>query len=131
MDLLERGRRIGDLGRGLSWFDIKTLLMYLPHDSHVRRLLTPEEYLKGELSTTHAQLMGEAVDSINLLTAVTRGADAHALENLPRSIDVWRGGSRPRTDEEKTPAEPEKKALTPSEIRAEIAARQKLRSEKV
>lgn len=121
MDLLDRGRSTRDIGRGISWYDVKTLLRYLPHDSNTRRETNPNDVLQGELSTTMAQLMGEVVDSITMLTAVVRGAEGHALEGLPRAMDVWRGVKKKSSETEEEKPEP----LSPAQIREMVAARQK------
>lgn len=123
MDLLERGRSIREVGRALSWFDVKTLFLHLPHNSHTRRLLSPDTVLDGELASTQSQLMGEVVDALTTLIAVTKGASPEVLNSLPKAIDMWRGVAEPGKKEPEHPAEEPPKVMTPADIRAEVQRR--------
>lgn len=40
-DLLDRGRSLDHLGYTLSWWDLKCILKWLPHDSAVSRFKDP------------------------------------------------------------------------------------------
>lgn len=59
MDLIERGRSLSEMGRTLRWSDLSAILIHLPPDSHMRKVVSrlgPEsgEIQQQEKVTTRA-----------------------------------------------------------------------------
>lgn len=128
MDLIDRGFTIRDIGRKLSWFDVLTLFRHLPHDSETRKLMFPEQMLEGELQGTSNQLLGEVIDALKMVFGKLNGANIETLSGFPGTIDVIlrnHRGEGPPKDQDQEAVEPAPKRRTPSEIRAELAKRQK------
>lgn len=119
---MDRGLSLNMIGRGITWTDVMDMMAHLPHDSHTRRLLNPEGYRDGELGTVTSQILGEMTDVLTTLVAVSGGKGKQEIEQIPRSMDVWRGSAKQPPEEGKN-APPEPKRMTPAEVRAAIAAR--------
>lgn len=118
MDLLDRGRTLRELGATLTWWDIKTLLIHLPPDSHTMRLLHPDVYRQWDILKTENQITAAIRDAI-LTTAGIPVGDAEAVKPLLTSLLAGKASTKSRESDTLPRGA---STVTASEARARIVA---------
>ncbi|WP_257160408.1 hypothetical protein [Corynebacterium cystitidis] len=132
MDLLERGRSLGELGRSLRWTDMRAFLAHLPVDSHTAEAMDPEgirdRRIIAELLTPRTQFVAAVHDSLE--SAVLGLAGARAESGIIKRIAHGILSNGPEVQQDN--ATPSGRGLhnrraekSAAEIRALVAARMK------
>ena len=115
-DLLERGMSLDQLGETLSWWDLKCVLKWLPHDSAVSRHRDPHWWRTIEVELQAAQL--DTLRGANWQRA--GGGDATRPTPVLPPLDAAPA----------EPAKPQAPKMTPTAIRDELARRRALRAQR-
>ncbi|WP_257202290.1 hypothetical protein [Corynebacterium cystitidis] len=128
MDLLERGRSLGELGRSLRWTDMRAFLAHLPVDSHTAEAMDPEgirdRRIIAELLTPRTQFVAAVHDSLESAVLGLAGARAESgiIKRIAKHIMQGEG---PKAAEEAKPSPEKRRGKSATEIRALVAARTK------
>lgn len=108
------GQSLDQLGHTLSWWDLKCVLRWLPHDSALSRLKNPETWWR----TIEVELAGKQLDALHGANWQRGGGDGQRPEPV---LGPW-----PEPD---VIAAPKKPRMNATEIRDELARRRAARAE--
>lgn len=120
---MERGRSLSELGRSMTWSDLRAFIRYLPADSHFRREEEPEETFKvawlEQLATPQMAVLGEMFDLMQVDLLARAGQEPTVQKILSqlaaRVIAPAEGEDRPAVEPKRT-----RKGKTAAEIRAQV-----------
>ena len=123
MDLLERGRSLGELGRSLRWTDVRAFLMNAPADSHTAAALDPEGNRLSRLvhhwASPQGQVLGAVHDSLESTLRTMSGMPIAEHGIVARSIRHLLDTAGEKEPVVK-PSAPERRRKSPADIRAQI-----------
>lgn len=126
---MERGRSLSELGRSMTWSDLRAFIYYLPASSHFRRKEDPEEaskiaWIEG-LATPQSTLLGELYDLLETHLLVSAGQQRHLdpivkrlAQNAMDSRQVEQGNKA--QIEQPAAQRPKMRQRTAAEIRSQI-----------
>ena len=119
---MERGRSLSELGRTMTWSDLRAFVEHLPMTSHFWRKEEPEQakliaWVEG-LATPHVAVVGELYDLVERHVFPTVGAEPILQRMQQRALDSLRqkaGEAKPAE-----PAKPVRRRKSAAEIRAQL-----------
>ena len=109
------GLSIHDIGRGLRWSDVGTIIRHLPPDSHLRAQQNPETLQVRRYQAPVTEVLSLAVDELVGLRFQLAGQGENAP---PPLLDRLLGADS--SEEKEEPRRPPQ--ASPSELRQRVAA---------